>query len=398
VTDWRRLIRPPLLDLGPYVPGPSLDELKERLGLDDIAKLNWNEGLFGPLPGVLDAVAGELDHSWEYPEHAYVDLREAIGVEIGVQPEQILPGHGIQTLILTLAAALLSPGDRVVIPEPTYGLYIQASQAGGAVIERVASPEMRLDLERIAAVARRTRARLVWICDPNNPTGSLLSDAEWADFLAAVPASCVVVADEAYIDFEAPDARLRREDDVAAGRPLIVLRTFSKIYGLAGLRLGYAVAAPELVPYLQTVQEPFNLNRPALVAGLASLGRPDEVADRRAATVRAREHLAAGLTDAGIEPLPSAGNFLLVRHGVDDTELTGGLLRRGIMVRPGAELGVPGWARITVGPEPLMDRVIAALPAVRGELLRRPAYTQTEDAREANEAFVEKRAARFRGR
>jgi histidinol-phosphate aminotransferase len=369
VTDWSRLIKPSLLDLGPYVPGPSLDELKTRLGVDDIAKLNWNEGLFGPLPGVLDAVAAELDRAWEYPEHAYIELREAIGSEIGARPEQILPGHGIQTLILTLAAAFLSPGDRVVIPAPTYGLYAQASRAAGAVVERVQSPELRLDLERTAAAARRTRARLVWICDPNNPTGSLLGGAEWVDFLAALPNGCVVVADEAYIDYVAPDVRLRREDDVAAGRPVVVLRTFSKIYGLAGLRLGYAMAAPELVPYLQTVQEPFNLNRPALVAGLASMGRADEVAERRTATVRAREHLVAGLTTAGLAPLPSEGNFVLVRHGADDTELAGGLLRRGIMIRPGAELGLPGWARITVGPEPLMDRVIEALPAVRAEAL-----------------------------
>jgi histidinol-phosphate aminotransferase len=375
VTDWSRLIRPQLLDVGPYVPGPSLDEQKALLGLEDVAKLNWNEGLFGPLPEVLDAAAAELDRTWEYPEHAYHELREAIGAEIGVPADWILPGHGIQTLILTLAAAFLTPGERVVVPDPTYGLYAQASRAAGAVVQRVSSPELRLDLEPIADAARRTRARMVWICDPNNPTGSLLDALEWADFLRALPEDCVVAADEAYIDFVAPEARLKREDDIAAGRPLIVLRTFSKIFGLAGLRLGYAVATPGLIPYLQSVQEPFNLNRPALVAGLASLGRPDEVAERRAATVLARERLASGLREAGMEPLPSAGNFVLVRHGADDAQLGDGLLRRGILVRSGADLGLPGWARITVGPEPLMDRVAAALPEVLGELRRSGAPT-----------------------
>jgi histidinol-phosphate aminotransferase len=375
VTDWSRLIRPQLLDVGPYVPGPSLDEQKALLGLEDVAKLNWNEGLFGPLPGVLDAAAAELDRTWEYPEHAYHELREAIGAEIGVPADWILPGHGIQTLILTLGAAFLTPGERVVVPDPTYGLYAQASRAAGAVVQRVSSPELRLDLEPIADAARRTRARMVWICDPNNPTGSLLDAAEWADFLRALPEDCVVAADEAYVDFVAPEARLRREDDIAAGRPLIVLRTFSKIFGLAGLRLGYAVATPGLIPYLQTVQEPFNLNRPALVAGLASLGRADEVADRRAATVLARERLASGLGEAGMEPLPSAANFVLVRHGADDAQLGDALLRRGILVRSGADLGVPGWVRITVGPEPLMDRIAAALPGVLGELRRSGAPT-----------------------
>lgn len=375
MSDWTRLIRPQLLDVGPYVPGPSLDELKTELGLAEVAKLNWNEGLFGPLPGVLDAAAAELDHAWEYPEHAYLELRRAIGAEIGVAADWILPGHGIQTLILTLAAVFLSPGERVVVSDPTYAMYAQASRAAGAVVQRVDSPELHLDLERMADAARRTRARMVWVCDPNNPTGSLLEADEWRAFIRALPEDCVVAADEAYMDFVAPDARLRREDDIAAGRPVIVLRTFSKIFGLAGLRLGYAVATPGLIPYLQSVQEPFNVNRPALVAGLASLGRPNEVAERRVATARARERLAGSLADAGMEPLPSAANFVLVRHGADDAELGEGLLRRGIVIRSGAELGLPGWARITVGPEPLMDQVATALPAVLAEVRRSGAPT-----------------------
>jgi histidinol-phosphate aminotransferase len=369
MTDWSVVLRAQLLDLGPYEPGPSLDELRREHGVEDLAKLNWNEGLFGPLPGVLDAVAGELPESWAYPEHAYLGLREGIARDIGARADQILPGHGIQTMILTLCAAFVNPGDRVVVPQPTYGLYAQASRAAGAVVERVPSPELRLDLERVADAARRSGARLAWVCDPNNPTGSLVDPAEWAAFLDALPPGCVAVADEAYIDYVEPEARIRREEDVAAGRPVVVLRTFSKIFGLAGLRLGYALAAPELVPYLQAVQEPFNVNRPALVAGAASLGRPDEVAQRRAATAAARAHLAGALAGAGIRVLPSEANFLFVEHDVDDAALFGGLIRRGILIRGGAEMDMPGWARITVGPQPLMDRVAEALPAVRAELL-----------------------------
>jgi histidinol-phosphate aminotransferase len=182
-----------------------------------------------------------------------------------------------------------------------------------------------------------------------------------------------VAADEAYADYIEPDRRIRREHDVAAGRALVVLRTFSKIYGLAGLRLGYALAAADLVPYLQAVQEPFNVNRPALVAGAASLGRPADVDERRRATAAARDHLAAGLRAAGLEPRPSEANFLLVEHGADDAALADGLLRRGVLVRAGRELGLPGWARITVGPRPLMDRVLEALPAVLAELDASPA-------------------------
>jgi histidinol-phosphate aminotransferase len=182
MTDWAPLLRPQLTDLGPYAPGPSVDELKREYGLDELAKLNWNEGLFGPLPGVLDAVAAELDESWAYPEHAYLELREGIAAETGARAEQILPAHGIQTLILTLCSAFLSPGDSVVVPQPTYGLYAQASRAAGAVVERVHSPELALDLERIADAAHRSQARIAWICDPNNPTGSLIDAAQWAAF------------------------------------------------------------------------------------------------------------------------------------------------------------------------------------------------------------------------
>jgi histidinol-phosphate aminotransferase len=369
MTDWSDLLAPQLRDLGPYVPGPSLDELQRELGMDEVAKLNWNEGLFGPLPGVLEAVAGELSETWSYPEHANLDHREGIAAEVGARADQILPGHGIQALILTLSSAFLSPGDRVIVPQPTYGLYASASRAAGAVVERVPSPELRLDLERIADAATRAEARLVWVCDPNNPTGSVVDRADWNAFLDAVPPGCVIAADEAYIDYVAPEHRIRRDEDVAAGRPVVVLRTFSKIFGLAGLRLGYVLAAPDLVPYLQTVQEPFNVNRPALVAGAASLGRPADVEERRQATVAARRHLAEALRAAGMNPLPSEANFLLVEHGTDDSRLSDGMLRRGILLRPGTDLGLPGWTRVTVGPEPLMDRVARALPEVRAELL-----------------------------
>jgi histidinol-phosphate aminotransferase len=361
MTDWDDVLRPQLLELGPYEPGPSLDELKKQLGIDEVVKLNWNEGLFGPLPGVLEAVERALPRSWSYPEHAFLELREAVAAETGARPDQILPGHGIQALILTLCSTFLSPGDRVVIPTPTYGLYAQASQAAGAVPERVPSPELGFDLERIAATAAGSRARLVWICDPNNPTGSVLDPADWRDFLDALPPGCVVAADEAYVEYVDPERRIRREEDVAAGRPLVVLRTFSKIFGLAGLRLGYALASPGLVPYLNAVQEPFNVNRPARVAGAASLGRHAEVDERRRATVQAREGLAAALRDAGMEVLPSQANFVLVHHGLDDAAVFDGMLRRGILIRPGTDLGMPGWARITVGPEPLMERVAQAL-------------------------------------
>jgi len=367
---WENLLRPPLREIGAYEPGEPLDELMARHGLSTVDKLNWNEGLWGPLPGVLDATAGALDQTWAYPEHAFNALREAIAADTGAPPEQVLPGHGIQALILTLVNAFVSPGDAVVVPAPTYGLYAQACRVAGARVERVGSPELGLDLEAIAAAVRATGAKLVWICDPNNPTGLRLGADEWRAFLDAVGPDCVVVADEAYMDYVAPAERVRREDDVADGRRVVVLRTFSKIFGLAGLRLGYLLADPDLVRYLNSVQEPFNVNRAALAAGVASLGRPDEVAERRDLAGRARDRLAGALVAGGMAPVPSSANFVLVElGGADDIELAEALVRRGVLIRPGSELGLPGWARITVAPDEVMDRAAAGLLETRDELL-----------------------------
>jgi histidinol-phosphate aminotransferase len=223
---------------------------------------------------------------------------------------------------------------------------------------------MRLDLGALARTAGEVGARIAWVCDPNNPTGSLVREDEWRAFLDALPDGCVAIADEAYADYVEPSARLRREDDVAAGRPLVVLRTFSKLHGLAGLRLGYGVADAQLARLVAVVQEPFNVNRPALAAGLACLRAPAEIEARRRTAVAARELLCERLREVGAEPLPSEANFVLVRVGGDDAELVRELTEHeGLVLRPGSDYGLAGHVRITVGPPALMERVAAAIGA-----------------------------------
>lgn len=362
MTDWSGIVRPPLRDLGPYVPGASAAEMRARHGIDDLARLNWNECLFGPLPGVLEATAARLGEAWMYPEAANGELIEALAGWLGVPRAQVLPGHGIQALVMTIVTAFVSPGDRVVVPRPTYGLYAPACQAAGARVHRVDCPDLRLDLERIAAAARETGARLVWICDPNNPTGARLAAGEWSAFLDALPPGCVAVADEAYVDYVRPEDRTPRLADVAEGRPVIILRTFSKVFALAGLRLGYAVVGAELATYLHSVQEPFNVNVAALVAGRAALEHPERVDARREETLACRDELVAGLRAGGLAPLPSDANFVLVPLPVrDDVAVAERVARRGLLVRSGTELGLPGHVRITVAPAPLMERVVREL-------------------------------------
>ena len=248
MTDWSRIVRPSLIGLEPYRPGASLEELKEAYGLDEIVKLNWNEGLEGPFPGVEEAVVSELERAWSYPAEAYADLRENVAAWLGTTPERIVPSHGIQALIATVVHAFLEPGDAVVQTTPTYGLYATTSAAAGARVVDVPSRDRRHDVDALAKAAREHDARLVWLCDPNNPTGALVTPDEWERLLAGVPDRCAVVVDEAYVEYVDPAVRLDRVRDVEAGLPVIVMRTFSKIFGIAGLRLGYAVVSEPLPP------------------------------------------------------------------------------------------------------------------------------------------------------
>jgi histidinol-phosphate aminotransferase len=359
VTAWERLLRPSAVEVGAYRPGVSGEEVMARFGLREVVRLNWNENLFGPLPGVLDEVAATLDQVWSYPEDSYEEFREAIAGWTGADAGQVIPGHGIQALTLALVTAFVDPGDTVVIPTPTYGLYAQACRVGGAVVHRVAGDpaSLAIDLEALAAAASRHNAKLVWVCDPNNPTGLRLDPADWAAFLESLPATCVAVVDEAYGEYVEPDLRIARVVEVAQDRPLILLRTFSKIFGLAGLRLGYALVHESLAPRLNAVHEPFNVNRAALAGGLASLRRVELLEARRDQVRASRGRLVAPLAEARIRSLESDANFVLIELETDDQSVCDALAREGILLRPGSELGLPGYVRVTTGEEGLMEHV-----------------------------------------
>ena len=363
-----RLLRRSVAGVGPYVPGASALETKARLGHEDLVRLNWNENLFGPLAGVVPETAAALAGAWAYPEEAYDEFRHAVAAWAGARPDEVVPGHGIQALTLALTATFLEAGDRVIVPRPTYGLYTQVCAAAGADVRRVPTDAaLGLDLPAIADAARTARAKLVWICDPNNPTGRRLQPADWAAFLDALPGDCVVVADEAYTDFVAPDQRPDRLANIRAGRPVIVMRTFSKIFGLAGLRLGYLLVDTALAPHVNAVQEPFNVNLAALAAGLASLRRTDQLPARREQVARARRALAEPLAPTAIRAIPSDANFVLLDlAGDDDLRVADALAHEGILVRAGTEFGLPGYVRVTTGEEALMHDVGQRLVALTG--------------------------------
>jgi histidinol-phosphate aminotransferase len=360
----RDLVRRTLRGVVEYDPGPSVAELEARYGVEGMVKLNWNEDLFGLLPGVHDAVVEELKAAAAlYPEQAYDDFRQLVAAWSGAEPAMVIPAHGIQSLVLATVAVFVEPGDKVVLPSPTYGLYRQALEAAGAKIARVPLAGYRFDLPAMTAAAEG--AKLVIFCDPNNPTGDALSAGEWVGFLEALPEGCLVVVDEAYADYIEPSARPDRVGEVAAGRRLVVLRTFSKLFGIAGLRLGYALAHPDLVPCYDAVQEPFNVNRLALAAGAACLTNPAAVESRRRAVVAAREGFVRALAGLDITTVPSQANFVLAAPGGDDMALYEALARRRFLVRPGSDFGLGGHLRITIGPSSMMSEVATALGEAR---------------------------------
>ena len=259
----------------------------------------------------------------------------------------------------------MEPGDRVVIPRPTYGLYASVCAVAGASVQRVdCAPEtLAFDLSALARTAREVDAKLVFVCDPNNPTGLRVGRRDWEAFVGSLPDRCLAVVDEAYADYIEPSDRIDRLADIDAGRPVVVLRTFSKIFGLAGLRLGYLLVPEPLAPHLHAVQEPFNVNCAALAAGLASLERVDALPARRAQAVAARARLVAPLARAGIRTSSSDASFVLAQVGGDDVAVCEALARQGFLLRAGSEFGLPGYVRVTIADEGLMDEVGGALVA-----------------------------------
>ena len=339
--------------------------MRALYGLEELLQLGLNEDFRGPLPGVARAAAVALDGAGRYPDEGYRTLRTAIAAHCGVDEDLIVLGHGIQALVRVLADSILEPGDAVVVGAPTYGLYATVAATFGASVVRVPTRDHVLDLDEMAAAARREQARLVIVCDPNNPTSTTVPEDAWRRLVDGVPDGCLIVADEAYVDYVAPERRIDRIADVLAGRPVVILRTFSKAYGLAGLRLGYAIAAPALAVAFDAVQEPFNVNVVALAAGIESLRRSDELAGRRRETDEARAALVDALAEHGIATVPSSAGFLLADVGGDAAAFAERLARRGVLVRPGSDFGLEGYLRISLADAATMRRVASLVVEAR---------------------------------
>ncbi|MDB6167628.1 MAG: histidinol-phosphate aminotransferase [Verrucomicrobia bacterium] len=353
------LVNPAVLTQPVYEPGKPIEEVARELGLDPagIIKVASNENPFGPSPRALAAAQRALLQGELYPDGGCFALRQKLAAVRGLEADQFIVGNGSNEIIEFLGHALLRPGDEVVMGAPAFVVYKLVTLVFGATAVEVPLVNHRHDLPRIAA-AITPRTRLVYVCSPNNPTGTANTEAELLEFARALPDHVVAVFDEAYAEYvpSPPDLRpLVRE-----GRKVVCLRTFSKIYGLAALRVGYGYATADIIALLNRVRQPFNVNAIGQAAAAAALD------DREFTAMCARENraglarLEAGFRVLGREFVPSVANFILVKVG-DGARVFDALQRRGVIVRPMKSYGMPEWIRVTVGTPAQNERLLAEL-------------------------------------
>jgi histidinol-phosphate aminotransferase len=355
-TIWRAAVEA----VTPYEAGKPLEMLVAELGLAEIVRLSANENLLGPSARVVEAVRREAASVHLYPDGGSSALRDALARDLAISPAQIVVGNGADELITLIALAAFEAGDEVVMPEPSFEPYATGANIAGARI--VASPLAGYETD-VEDVRRRItpRTKAVFLCSPHNPATTIIRRRPLLAFLEALGDDPpLVVLDEAYRDFvddpEYPDGV-----SLLARHPrLLVLRTFSKIAGLAGLRVGYAIGSLETIDRLNRVRAPYNVNRLGQVAALAALEDPEHAARTRKFVLEERAYLAAGLERRRIAFAPSQANFMLVRVA-DPGRVRDRLLHAGILVRDGAAVGFPGHLRITVGTREVNDRLLALL-------------------------------------
>jgi histidinol-phosphate aminotransferase len=342
--------RPAVRDLVPYEPGKPVEEVQRELGLDRVVKLASNEGPFGPFPAALEAIARSAAELNRYPDGGAYRLRTALAELHGLGFEEVAVGAGSDGLVDGLSQIALDSGDEIVSGWPSFPSYSIDARKLGAVPKLVPLRDERYDLEAmLGAITPRTK--LVYICHPNNPTGTMNTRAELDAYFDGVPDHVLTVLDQAYFEYiDEPEYADGIAEYLKDGRRVVVLRTFSKIFGLAGLRVGYALAPPAVVTALGKVRRAFDITTPAQEAALASLGDAQEVRRRRLENAAQRIEVERILREHGLEPAgPAVANFLYCDLGEDSRPLFDQLLREGVIVRPTHAFGSSTAIRVTVG-------------------------------------------------
>ncbi len=352
--------RPEIFNLKPYTPGKPIEEVKRELGLDDIIKMASNENPLGPSPLALEALKESLHTIHFYPDANCFYLKEKLVYFLGVQYNQLLVGNGSDELLKLLVETFINRGDEVIFASPSFSEYEFTATIMGAKCINVPLWEFKHDLSSMAdAITDKTK--IIYLCNPNNPTGTAVSRAELDEFMARVPEDVIVLFDEAYFEYvECPDFP-NGLDYLAQGRNVIVSRTFSKIYGLAGLRIGYMVTTPEIVAAVERVTEPFNVNLLAQIAALAALDDNDHVKASQELNSAGKVYLYNEFEKMGLKYVPTEANYIFVDTGKDCQEVFKSLMAKGVIVRTGDIFGYPSYIRVTVGNQVQNQRFMSTL-------------------------------------
>jgi histidinol-phosphate aminotransferase len=359
-----RRVKPHIAQLEPYEPGKPTWELERELGIEGSIKLASNENPLGPSPRAVEAIRAAAETVHRYPDGGAWRLREALAKQLGIEREQLVFGCGCSEILELVAKAFLGPGDRMLFAWPSFAMYPIVCRGMGA--EPIRVPLDSRQVHDLPAMARAVddATRVVVVCNPNNPTGTSVGRAEFDTFVSGLPSDVVLLVDEAYGEYatrpDFPDALAW-----VARRPgTAILRTFSKIYGLAGMRVGYGIMDPELAGYLERARHPFNVNLLAEEGALAALGDSEHVERSRRVTREGIEFLTRELEGLGVRVWPTDANYLLAETG---TGVCDRLLHQGVIVRPLAGFGMPGHVRITIGTRAENERLIEALRRIRNE-------------------------------
>ena len=346
----------------PYEPGKPIEEVERECGISNSIKLASNENPLGPSPKALAAIRAKLDQLHLYPDGDCFYLKNGVAQKLGVGPEQLIFGNGSNEIIELAARTFLRPGDEVVMARQAFVVYQLIVQAVGAKGKQVPLRDYTHDLGAIAdAVTPQTK--MVFLANPNNPTGTIFRRDQWEKFLGKVSKDVLLIVDEAYFEYvqaaDYPDSLKYHEP----GRAILTLRTFSKLYGLAGLRIGYGVGAQEIVSLMQRVRQPFNVNAPAQWGALAALDDAEHIKRSLELNRQGLDYLQGELGKLGLDFVPSHGNFILVRVGKGQ-EVFKQLLSQGVIVRPMGGYQFPEHVRVTVGTMAENRRFIEALQKV----------------------------------
>ena len=349
-------VRQTVLGMEPYNPGKPIEEVKRELGLIDVIKLASNENPLGPSPLAKQAIINSVEEANLYPDGSGFALRQKLAKKFNVVMDEIILGSGSDEIISMLAQTFISPGDEAVTSEFSFVRYEQAVALMDGVMKFAPMQNYTYDLIAIAKLVT-PKTKLVFIANPNNPTGTMVDKTAVAELMQSIPPEVLVVFDEAYYEYALNPDYPQTFEYFRQGKNVIILRTFSKIYGLAGFRVGYGFANPELLNLLNKVRPPFNVNRMAQIAALASLDDDAHVNKSRETNRLGKEYIYAECSKLGLGYVPTAANFILIKCPIDAKQIFNNLLRQGVIVRQTGAQHI----RVTIGTMPQNERFVIAL-------------------------------------